>query len=101
MLDAVIKVDWENLPTDRQPGEEDAFSGYGSYAKGYSGAYTSSYTLDDLDKLANMKYRDLVDWVRMNKHDPEYIADVLYEALAEMQPVAPQSGPFYEEDDWV
>ena len=96
-----MKVNWENLPTDRQPGEEEACAGFG--AESYASAYTSTYCLDDLDKLSRMKYRDLVDWVRMNKHDPEYIADVLYEALAEMQPApgSAQSGVYYDDEDWV
>ena len=97
LLDGLVKVDWESLPTDRQPGEEEvpaynAWGGYGSLSR-------SSYALDDLEYLAEMRYADLLAWVK--KHDSESIADVLYEALAEMQPVAPQSGPFYEEDDLV
>ena len=104
LLDALLKVEWETLPTDRQPGEEEipAYKGFGyaSYGASY-GASAGSYALDDLEELSRMKYRDLLDWVRKHTKDPEYIADVLYEALAEMQPVAPQSGPFYEEDDWV
>ena len=95
LRDALIKVDWENLPTDRQPGEDDfpAYI-YGSYATS-----ANSYTLDDLDKLSCMKYRDLVDWVRQHKNDPEYIADVLYEALADRLPPAGTTEPFCEEDD--
>ena len=99
LRDAVIKVDWENLPTDRQPGEEEipaynAWGGYGSLSR-------SSYAIDDLEYLAGMRYRDLLDWVR--KHDAESIADVLYEALAEMQPApgSAQNGVYFEDEDYL
>lgn len=99
LRDAVIKVDWETLPTDRQPGEEEdpaynAWGGYGSLSR-------SSYALDDLEDLAGMRYRDLLDWVR--KHDAESIADVLYEALAEMQPApgSAQNGVYFEDEDYL
>ena len=99
LRDAVIKVDWETLPTDRQPGEEEdpaynAWGGYGSLSR-------SSYALDDLEDLAGMRYRDLLDWVR--KHDAESVADVLYEALAEMQPApgSAQNGVYFEDEDYL
>ena len=99
LRDAVIKVEWETLPTDRQPGEEEdpaynAWGGYGSLSR-------SSYALDDLEDLAGMRYRDLLDWVR--KHDAESIADVLYEALAEMQPApgSAQNGVYFEDEDYL
>lgn len=97
MREALIKVDWESLPVEREAKQET-----------YSWAVSANAGTDDLDDMANMSYKALLAWVTSRRFDPDMIADVLYEALARMDtaereiespPIPWDSGSFRE--DWV
>ena len=75
LRDAVVQVNWEALPTDRVA-ERLEPTGY------WGQAQWSKY--DDADSLSEMRYSEVLKWVKHNVRDPEFIADTLYEALSRM-----------------
>lgn len=76
LRDAVVQVNWEALPTERvaertEPAGRFMGVGYG-------------YKYDDVDSLSELRYSELLKWVKSNVSDPEFLADTLYEALSRM-----------------
>ena len=87
---ACLQLDWEALPTCRDPKEADAIEwGYESYSftrttskKATTSAvnpWDATYLVDD---LRGMRYGQMVEWVK--KADDDTIAEVLYEMIDQM-----------------
>ena len=78
LLDALLLVDFETLPTSRKPGEVDPMDwrGYGS-GMGWSDnyGYDGGFVMADTERVAKMSYTQLVKWVR--KTQVEDIAEVI------------------------
>ena len=90
LRDALVQIDWEALPTCRDPKEADAIEwGYESYSftrttskKATTSAvnpWDATYLVDD---LRGMRYGQMVEWVK--KADDDTIAEVLYEMIDQM-----------------
>ena len=90
LRDALVQIDWEALPTCRDPKEADAIEwGYESYSftrttskKAAASAvnpWDATYLVDD---LRGMRYGQMVEWVK--KADDDTIAEVLYEMIDQM-----------------
>lgn len=76
LLDALLLVDFESLPTVRKPGEQDpADWGYSSRWGGGFADYDSGFVMADTAKVARMSYSSLVKWVR--KTQIEDVAEVI------------------------
>lgn len=73
LREAVLKIDWEALPTVRKAEPE-------VYEPSFLGGW-GKRELIDLDDLMGMSYGKLLKWVRENKDDPALIADMLFDAL--------------------
>lgn len=72
LLDALLLVDFESLPSSRKPGEQDpADWGYGNQWS----SYNSSFVMADTEKVSKMSYTKLVKWVRST--NVEDIAEVI------------------------
>ena len=76
LRDACLLIDWEALPTERVA-ERIEIPSY--WSRG--GSYGSTC---DLDGLRNMRYSELLKWVKKNAADPELIADLMYDAFDQM-----------------
>ena len=73
LREAVLKIDWEALPTVRKAEPE-------VYEPSFLGGW-GKRELIDLDDLMGMSYGKLLKWVRENKGDPDLIADMLFDAF--------------------
>lgn len=72
LLDALLLVDFEALPTTRKPGEQDpADWGYGSQW----GSLDRGFVMGETEKVAKMSYNSVVKWIR--KTNIEDVAEVI------------------------
>jgi hypothetical protein len=87
LRDALICIDWESLPTCRDPKEVDewnSFSYTGSFAK-RSVQHIDPWDAGGIvDGLRGMRWGQMLDWVKDHKNDPDTIAEVLYEMVDQL-----------------
>lgn len=81
LRDALVAVEWEALPTKRDPAVIEGWN-YGfetshkpTSLKNYAGDYIEM----EVDEILGMKYGEMLKWVKTAHRAPEDIAEVLFE----------------------
>ena len=75
LREACLKLDWESLPTTRDPKVKD-MTGWG-YGSSKSTSFAAYDTSDATDEVMQMTFSKLVKWVKNS--NPEDVAEVLFE----------------------
>lgn len=99
---ACMYIDWESLPTCRDPKEVDdwnSFSYTGSFAK-RSVQHVDPWDAGGIvDGLRGMRWGQMLDWVKDHKNDPDTIAEVLYEMVDQLCALEEQNADLQAELD--
>lgn len=94
LLDCLLLVDFESLPSTRKAGENDpADWGYGT---GWADSYDRGFVMADTERVAKMSYSDVVKWVR--KTDIHDISEVICDLVERINMIEEQTLDFSNAD---
>lgn len=97
LLDALLLVDFEALPSIRKPGEVDPadWRGYGTMSWDGNYGYDGGYVMAETNQVAAMSYTQLVKWIR--KTNIEDIAEVMFDLIDRVNMLEEQQLDFNED----
>lgn len=97
LLDSLLAMDFEALPSIRKPGEVDPadWRGYGTMSWDGNYGYDGGYVMAETNQVAAMSYTQLVKWIR--KTNIEDIAEVMFDLIDRVNMLEEQQLDFNED----